>query len=346
MLLLVGLTLAAPRPQSSVAHNTSTALREYLAPAVKLTDAELTTIGRGRPVGRVLPSPNPEDIFVLGVIHVNASAAAYAARVLDPQRLLALPGYRGTGLVGDPPEPAHFRGFTLESEDVEELKDCRPGDCAIQLPAHLMADFRSAARNADVSIATELTNGLTVRMAVDLVRRYREQGIAALPTYHDESEPADVGAQFRSLMERFSATALAPAETTRLILDQPRAGPATAGVHSIIYWEKVVFGLKPTLRVTHLIAHEPTSGALGCIVAIKQLYASHYLRAAFDFSACLTASDGSGKPGFYLITFKGSRQEGITGWFRGSLVRPTVVRRVRTALDGSLIRIKRALEGG
>ena len=117
-----------------------------------------------------------------------------------------------------------------------------------------------------------------------------------------------------------------------------------AGAQSLFYWEKVVFGLKPTLRVTHAIAYQPVDqNGLACAVAIKQLYASHYLRAAIDFSACVPAPDRDGQPGFYLVAFKGSEQEGVTG-FTGSLVRRIVVSRAKTALDGSLIRIKDALE--
>jgi hypothetical protein len=176
-------------------------------------------------------------------------------------------------------------------------------------------------------------------MAIDLVRRYREQGDAALPTYNDEHEPADV----RSLMERFRALSLAPPETTALMLEYPHVAGGHANIQSIFYWERVVFGLKPTLRVTHLVASQPPSGVLSCVVAIKQLYASHYIRAAIDYAACVTASERRGQQGFYLVAFKGSRQEGVTG-LTGSLVRRIVVGRARTALDGSLIRIKRALE--
>jgi hypothetical protein len=343
VLVLIGFALAAPRPQASPQLESGGLLRTYLAPAIRFTDAELAAIDRGRPVGKVVPSTNGEELFVLGVVYVKASAAAYLNRALDPKQLLTLPGYRATGLIGDPPESSNFEGFTLEPDDVSDLRECEPGDCALQLPAAVMDDFRRAARNGNPSTAARLTNSLTASMASDLVRRYREQGNAALPTYHDESQAADVAAQFRSLIERFTALSLAPAETTRLILEYPHVSAAPQDLRSIFYWERVVFGLKPTLRVTHLMAYQPASGVLGCIVAIKQLYASHYIRAAIDFTACLTAPDRGGQPGFYLIAFKGSRQEGITG-LTGSLIRRIVVGRARTALDGSLTRIKRALE--
>jgi hypothetical protein len=120
-------------------------------------------------------------------------------------------------------------------------------------------------------------------------------------------------------------------------LDQP-------GLQSVVNWEKVVFGLKPTLRVTHVIAYQPSPPSpLGCVTAIKQLYASHYLRAAIDFSACVTVAGRDPRDGFYLVSLKGSQQEGVTG-FTGSIVRRIIVGRAREAMEGSLMRIKAAIE--
>ncbi len=340
LVLLGGLRRSLAKIQQPVS-----TLRAYLARAVTLSDAELAAIDRGRPVGKALPSRNSAEIFVLGAIYVRASADAYLARALDPNQLLTLPGYRGTGLIGDPPEASSFGGFTLEPDDIDDLKDCRPGDCAVQFPAAVIPDIRAAARSSDPSTAAVLTNNRTRLLAIDLVRQYRERGNAALPIYNDEGRPAPVADQFRSLMQRLAASALAPPDVSRLMLDYPNAGAVPPDVKSIFYWEKVVFGLKPTLRVTHAMAYRPKSPSpLGCVVAIKQLYASHYLRSAIDFAACLDALDRTGRPGFYLVAFKGSRQEGVTG-LGGSLVRRVVVSRARTALDGSLVRIKAALEG-
>lgn len=345
VLLLLGVTLHALSPRTIVtAQQPGLTLRAYLAPAVTLSDAELAIIDRGRPVGKVLPSRNGAEIFVLGAIYVRATAAAYISRALDPSQLLTLPGYRGTGLIGEPPEASNFSGFTLEPDDIDDLKDCRPGDCAVQFPAAVMPELRAAARSANPSTAAVLVNNRTRLLAIDLVRQHRERGNAALPILNDEGRPADVAEQFQSLMRRFTSLALAPPDVTRFMLDYPNPGAGPPDVRSIFYWEKVVFGLKPTLRVTHAMAYRPAvPSPLGCVVAIKQLYASHYIRAAIDFTACLTAPDRNGQTGFYLIAFKGSRQEGVTG-LAGSLVRRIVVSRVRTALDGSLIRIKNALE--
>lgn len=72
--------------------------------------------------------------------------------------------------------------------------------------------------------------------------------------------------------------------------------------------EKVDFGLKPTIRLNHAVIYRGrTQGRDFAIVAIKQLYAMHYFHTALDVSVCVT--DGTaGRPGFYLLTLKGSHQ--------------------------------------
>ena len=103
----------------------------------------------------------------------------------------------------------------------------------------------------------------------------------------------------------------------------------------------VKFGLKPTLRATHVIVYPAPSDA-GYVIVEKQLYASHYFQVAVDFWFCVEDSENP-DAGFYLITVKGSRQHGLTG-FKGGVVRGTVVRRARGGLEDALTAIKQTLE--
>ena len=79
------------------------------------------------------------------------------------------------------------------------------------------------------------------------------------------------------------------------------------------------------------------------VVAIKQLYASHYFHTALDISVCLN-DDASRTPrGFYLVTLKGSQQAGLTG-VKGSTMRHVVVDKTRSSLEAGLTSIKQTLE--
>jgi hypothetical protein len=86
-----------------------------------------------------------------------------------------------------------------------------------------------------------------------------------------------------------------------------------------------------------------TQGRDFAAVAIKQLYASHYFHTALDMSVCLDDGATSGPHGFYLLTLKGSQQEGLTG-VKGSMLRKVVVDKTRSSLENALASIKRMLE--
>jgi hypothetical protein len=116
------------------------------------------------------------------------------------------------------------------------------------------------------------------------------------------------------------------------------------GADSFFYWEKVNFGLKPTIRVNHgVIYRTSSSGNDISVVAIKQLYASHYFHTALDLAVCVGDSVKSGRRGFYLLTLKGSEQEGLTG-MKGSVLRKIVVDKTRSSLENALASIKSDIE--
>jgi hypothetical protein len=55
------------------------------------------------------------------------------------------------------------------------------------------------------------------------------------------------------------------------------------------------------------------------------------------------ATENRARPGFYLITVKGSQQAGLTG-LKGSLVRKVAVDKTRSSLERALATIKQRLE--
>ena len=104
------------------------------------------------------------------------------------------------------------------------------------------------------------------------------------------------------------------------------------------------FGLKPTLRIEHMVTMRGVLDPVACAIAKKQLYSSHCFRTAMDLSICVRDSDDPKQPGFYLIKALGSEQAGLTG-FKGSVVRKTAVGRAVSNLQKGLTALKNTLEG-
>ena len=126
----------------------------------------------------------------------------------------------------------------------------------------------------------------------------------------------------------------------RFLLDYP--GANSSSIDSEFYWEKVNFGLKPTLRIVQAIVYRGAhSNEPAYAVAVKQLYSSHYFQTALDLTLCVR--DPARARGFYLITLKGSKQAGLTG-LKGGIVRKVAVGRTRSSVERTLMSIKEKLE--
>jgi hypothetical protein len=315
--------------------------RIFFREQMGLSDDQVAMIARGNPVAKVLPSKTPAEIVVFGAVFVNATPEEYVKLAFDMGRLRRLPGYLGVGRVNDPPMLSDLEGFRLEPEDIRNLKSCIPGKCGIQLPAEAMQELQRTFDWSEPDVATQV-NDRVRKMALEVLQRYQEDGNSALGSYRDKDRPFDVDAQLRSLLGRSEALPVYLPELTRYLLGYPNA--RLANFESLFYWERVNFGLKATLRLNHAIAYR-SAGPKGAaqVVAVKQLYASHYFQLALDLTACVTESGRTGDKGFYLISLKGSTQQGLTG-LTGAFLRRIVVGKTRSAQEKALINIKKALE--
>jgi hypothetical protein len=331
--LLAGTLLSAGHPQSE--------LRTFFTEQMGLSDEQITTLASGGAVVKVLPSERPEEIVVFGVVFVNTAPEEYAELAFDMDRLRRLPGYLGAGRISEPPLLSDLEGFTLEPADIKQLRTCRPGKCGVQLPAEAMREIQESLDWSSRDVAIQV-NARIRRIAFEILERYRKDGNRALGIYRDKDRPFDVDEQLQSLLGRSAALPVYLPDLNRYLLDYPNI--TLADVESLFYWEKVNFGMKPTLRLNHAIAYR-SAGPRGVaqVVAVKQLYASHYFQLALDLSACVTENGRTGGPGFYLISLKGSTQQGLTG-FRGSILRRILVGRIRSAQERALLDVKSKLE--
>ena len=178
--------------------------------------------------------------------------------------------------------------------------------------------------------------------AIQRLLAYHREGNQALGAYNDKPDPTEVPKQFAYMLSYANALPEQLPDFYHYLLDYPNAKPAN--VDDTFYWSRVKFGLKPTLRVVHVVtmrgkASEPVAYA----VAEKQLYASHYFETALDLSFCIREGNDLKQPGFYLIMVMGSEQAGLTG-AKGSIIRKVAVGRSVSNLRDALTTIKNTLE--
>jgi len=313
---------------------------EFLRAQMKFSPGQVTGIQNGKASAKILPTSNPSDVFVCGAVYIHAKPAAYLQFMQDMTRRKTVAGYLGAGEFSAPPTVGDLDGLSLERDDIEDLKNCRPGDCELQLPEESMEAARAAIQWNSPDVAEQVTI-LAKRGIVRLLKEYHQGGDRALRTYRDKGDPLPLAEQFRSLLSHVELFPQFLPDLNRYLLHYPNSRPEEA--QDLFYWEKVNFGLKPTIRVNHGIIYRTSGPGPVHVLAIKQLYATHYFQTTLDLSFCVPGSKVSGEDGFYLITVKGSRQAGLTG-VKGGLIRKVAVTRTRESLERALNSIRENLE--
>jgi len=335
-LCAAGLAVMAARPGRAAPFQPSA-----LFDQIGLTSKQRAAIDEGRPVAKVLSWGESSEVYVFGAVFIDGSPATYLKAARNVARLAGSAGYLGGGELTSNPTPADLRDLSVDPDDVKALKKCREGDCDVQLPTSSMQAFQEKV-NWSRPDANDQVNELARGMIVNLVQAYRRGGNAALGEYRDKDHPTRIATQFETMVGRSAALPDVLPELRQYLLRYPDAD--LPGADSFFYWEKVDFGLKPTIRVNHGVIYHRTEGNGDVsVVAIKQLYASHYFHTALDVSVCARDPARPERRGFYLVTLKSSQQDGLTG-VKGSIVRKTVVDKTRSALESALASIKHKVE--
>jgi len=336
-LLLVVLSEAATPCFSQTNPNLQTYFKDYIG----LSEDQIAAVRGGQAVAKTLHSRTPEEIFVFGAVYVNATPDSYLKFSRDFERLRKLPGYLALSEISSPPQLSDLEGFTFERGDIKDLKNCKPGDCQIQMPASSIDELH---HSVDFSApdAEEQVDRLLQRTVLEHVVAYQQHGNQVLGPYNDKREPTQVPEQFKYMLSYSRALPKYLPDFYTYLLTYPDGKPAN--VESTFYWAKVKFGLKPTLRVVHVLTMRGRNAVEPAyVIAEKQLYSSHYFETALDLTFCIAEEGNPRQPGFYLVMAMGSEQAGLTG-FKGSIVRKVAVDRSAASLQKSLTAIKTALE--
>lgn len=316
-------------------------LMKFFQDGVALTPDQIAAIRSGQPVAKNLPSRTPAEVFLFGAIYIHATPESYLTFAQDFDRLRELPNYLALGVFSNPPQASDLKDFSFDNDDIKALKNCKPGDCLIQMPTNSIEALQSSIDWSAPDVDDQVNRQLH-KTALQRLLDYQQQGNQTLGVYNDKHDATEVPQQFAYMLSYSKALPESLPDFYQYLLDYPRAKPSN--VNDAFYWARVKFGLKPTLRIVQMVTlHGNPSDPVAYAIAQKQLYASHYFETALDLSFCVRGSDGAKHPGFYLILAMGSEQAGLTG-VKGSIVRKTAVGRSVSNLKNALTNIKTTLE--
>ena len=335
--LLIGMTLAAqpPQPGSTV----ETLLEETMG----LSAADLRALNTGSAVVKSLDTPIREELAHVGAVFIDAPPDLVVERFRDIVAFENGPGVPHIGRFGTPARLEDLDSLTLPATDISALPKCRPGDCDVKLSAAAMRQFRD---NVDWSSphAVQQANGVSREMILELVRAYQAEGNQALGHYEDDDEPLAVAEHFQALLANTDQLPAHVPDLLTYLADYPRGRPA--GVEDFFYWSVVDFGLKLTVRVSHVMIYPLAAGQPSGItyaIAIKQLWASHYFHTTLELRFLVADDRHSTRTTTSLISLTRSRSDGMTG-FKGLFLRPIIGGRSRDAVRRYLEHVKHQVE--
>ncbi|MFN2446619.1 MAG: hypothetical protein ABR606_13670 [Vicinamibacterales bacterium] len=306
--------------------------------------ADLKALDAGSAVIKSLETPVRQELAHFAVVNVEAPTERFIERFRDIEGFERGPGIPQIGRFGNPPRLQDLARLTLPAEDVTALATCRPGDCDVKLSAAAMSRFRNEVNWSSPNAARQ-ANEVARKMILDLVHAYQAEGNVALGHYDDGGVPLPVAEQFRALLTSGDQLPIPVPGLMRYLDEYPRGRPAEA--EDFFYWSVVDFGLKPTIRVNHVIIYSLADNPSGVasVIAIKQLYASHYFHTTLELRFLVDDNRRASRRGFYLLSITRSRNDGMTA-LKGSLLRPIIRHRSRNAVRGYMEHVKRQVERG
>jgi hypothetical protein len=336
--LFLLVTMTALLGASSTMQPAVTSLPEYLQKN-QFSKADLDAIESGKPIAKLVKVEEDTETRILGVVKIRGNPKDYITRQRDVVNLEKGTGVLQIGLFSDPPAAADLAELTLDRDDVEDLKNCKPGDCDVKLSDPGIEAFRKLDWEAPDAVSNAET--IARQMVADFLTAYQKGGNESLGALHDKKKPLLVKEQFEAMIGNQDLPAYFPS-LHAFLKDYPEA--SLPGSEEIFYWSKVDFGLKPVIRLNHVVIYQPKEiETVRYAVASKMIYTNHYFNTGLELKFLVVAPDSPGA--YYFVSLNQSRSDGMTG-FTGSIAGGQIRGKGREGSEKYLAAVKRIMEGG
>jgi len=305
-------------------------LSTFLRQSIGFDAQQLATVERGEPVVKVLETKDRRDVAVFGIITTPVAREQYVRALRDFTASLRTPGRTQLGIFSNPAAASDVAAVTINARDVADMKNCKPGDCVVKLPATDMRRIHDEMNwSASPSDLQTQLNAYARHRLVEYVTDYRTRGDSAMAIYDDRGNLNQRSSEAFAAQLAESPYVYENVPSLRKYLAAYPHGSLPAGAAEILFWsEDVLPRLRPILSVTHLVVYAPPELPSVTLVARKQIYANHYFETAVDLT-CVIDRD----PGSYLLVLRRFRFDNLPGGILNSRGRAIGALRDQLALD-------------
>jgi hypothetical protein len=308
----------------------------FFAKSVAITESDRRELARGNPVAHVLGGEDHEVVTVAAV-PVNIDGDRLVAWMRQIGELKKSAYVEAIHRFSDSPRIADLADLSLDDNELNGIRSCRPRFCDLKLSAREMLQLQqAAAASPDWKGAVQQAFR---EVLLERVQSYLTRGDVS--AYEDDNTPVWPAARFASVLQHsVFLTAGWPRFADYLRAPPP---PAASDVESFVYWSRERLADKPVVSVTHVsIMRSGEPGLPDALVAGRQIFATHYVNASLGLTALMRGEPGGPN---YLVYVNRSELDMLGGPF-GGLIKWVIGRRLKTEAVGALLGLRRRLEGG
>jgi len=146
----------------------------FFRPTVDVGDQDRQQLDRGEPVVRLLPAQE-RQIAIFAAIRVSADGDRLVAWMRQIAALKKSAYVHAIGRFSDPPVPGDLSALSLDDDDLDDIRRCRPGDCAMKLTGAEMRELQQAAKVAGGAWRPALQEAFR-QLVLQRVRTYLQAG--------------------------------------------------------------------------------------------------------------------------------------------------------------------------
>ena len=302
------------------AENAKDRLYSFLKKDMAFSEKEFKSFKAGKTVTKKLKTRTKHEVGIFSIAKINVSKEFLLKNYSQQGMNIETAAAKSWGAIKTPPQIEDLKEITLPQRDIKDLAKCKPGKCKVKAPVG--AINKIAELDAKAPDYEEKANQLLQQDTVDYVSKYLKEGNKMLVEYSDKKKPVRVAEQFQGLLTASPYLKRYVPDLYAYLENFPNSQLPQAKDSFI--WIKEEFDNKdarPILSVNHMVVYHPEGAGGEPIVALKQLYATHYFEANLSLTGLFEDPESDGKS-VYLLNINRARIDvlrEVPGFLAGDL---------------------------